>query len=166
MFRAQGRVPSAHGVVSRPPRPRQPSCEPQPPAPPGGPLLFIAILGLVGSFAACGAIGSLGNEGGATTTVPSSESSDSDARLADAEAKAAAEGAFPESSRAIAAALDRASSAAEASRWADAQSELKTADTLLAALVGTNVGRSDEFWGFVRTSRALHKRVAPQVASR
>lgn len=137
-----------------------------------GMIVLIVVGCLFGGCVMCGAIGSAGKKSTPATAAVAPDPSAEAARIAAqqkaaAEAKAAKEKAavesFPEKKTEIAAAIKKATAAADASKWAQADTDLATAEAALAGFNGTSVAESKEFQELDGKASSLRKRLAPQV---
>lgn len=141
-----------------------------------GTILLIVLGCLFGGCVMCGAIGAASKKGGAASSAstanakvdPSAEAAKLAAQQKMAEeAKAAREktaiDTFPTKKTEIASTLKKASTEADTNKWAQADSDLTSAENSLADFRGTSVADQKEFQDLDSKASALRKRVAPQA---
>jgi hypothetical protein len=136
-----------------------------------GLVLLIVFGALLGTCMTCGVISSATKKtdhAAVPRPDPSAEAArQRAAQQAADDARAAREKAavdtFPQKKSDIAAALKRASAAADAAKWAQASTELASAESDLAVFDGTSIATDKDYQDLTAKDLALRKRVAPQA---
>lgn len=138
----------------------------------GGMIALIVICCLFGGCVMCGVIGSAGKKDTKPVATAAPDPSAAAAKAAAdqkaaEEAKAAKEKnaveTFPTKKTEIAATITKAKSAADTSKWAQADTDLKTAETALASFKGTSIAESKDFQDLDTKATTLRKKVDPQM---